>query len=438
MRAVVFLPPPRLADFALARLTSIHPDVVPDSVDPAAASLDDSSVSSVDVPPGVPWEVLHPRLLDETREGGRKRVRIDSPVIVIETPTRPISIAPVVDRIATETTEEEGDTSKVIVGPDSDEEVSPNISLLQKVPTIRADVGTASVDEQVRSASQSASSLQVRAPRPAHAPPPTCRFTFFRRASHVSSASVSAAHTTSHDTSEALPPEQEGAVDHHAGGVNLLRTLPAMNAYEASFNPPSGGEDEAGCQGEGSLGDSIVPPPTLHFTLAQITSLSSILSPHSHPRRETPGAASSRLNLLVVIREIGYSTRVRRLNTTTTRLELLVMDGALTRSGVEKHLLKLVLWDHLTLTPLQPGDVVYVQNVSIQPPDPKPRLGPGFPRATVAHAAHSHNSSIQLCYRSNPTHPSDAALNFDPAIAAFDAKSNRILQLVELWNHTPT
>ena len=67
MRALVFLPPARLAHFAHARLTTIHPDVVPDSVDPAAASLDDWSVSEVDVPPGVPWEVLHPRLLEAYR-----------------------------------------------------------------------------------------------------------------------------------------------------------------------------------------------------------------------------------------------------------------------------------------------------------------------------------------------------------------------------------
>ncbi|ETS64206.1 hypothetical protein PaG_01445 [Moesziomyces aphidis] len=437
MRALVFLPPARLAHFAHARPATIHPDVVPDSVDPAAASLDDWSVSEVDVPPGVPWQVLHPRLLDETRaEESRKRVRIDSPVVVIETPTRPVSIAPAVpDRLATETTEEEeGDTSKVVVGPDSDEDVSPDISLLHKVPAVRAGGNTASVDEGVRLASQSASSLQVRPPRPAYAPPPTCRFTFFRRTSCVSSTSVSAAQTTTHDASEAPPPEHEADVDHPAGGVKLVRTLPAMNAYEASFHPPSAGDGE----GEASLGDSIVPPPTLHFTLAQITPLSSILSPLSLPRRDTPGAASSRINLLVVMRDMGDTARVRRLKTTTTRLELVVMDGTLTRAGVEKHLLKLVLWDHLTLTPLQPGDVVFVQNVSIQPPDPKPRLGPGFPRATVAHAAQSHNSSIQLCYRSNVTTPADAALNFDPAIAAFDAKSNRILQLVALWNHTPT
>ncbi len=287
MRALVFLPPARLAHFAHARLTTIHPDVVPDSVDPAAASLDDWSVSEVDVPPGVPWEVLHPRLLDETRaEESRKRVRIDSPVVVIETPTRPVSIAPAVpDRLATETTEEEeGDTSKVVVGPDSDEDVSPDISLLHKVPAVRAGGNTASVDEGVRLASQSASSLQVRPPRPAYAPPPTCRFTFFRRTSCVSSASVSAAQTTTHDASEAPPPEHEADVDHPAGGVKLLRTLPAMNAYEASFHPPSAGDGE----GEASLGDSIVPPPTLHFTLAQITPLSSILSPLSLPRRDTP------------------------------------------------------------------------------------------------------------------------------------------------------
>ncbi|KAI3488701.1 hypothetical protein L1887_47183 [Cichorium endivia] len=290
MRALVFLPPARLAHFAHARPATIHPDVVPDSVDPAAASLDDWSVSEMDVAPGVPWEVLHPRLLDETRaEESRKRVRIDSPVVVIETPTRPVSIAPaVLDRLATETTEEdEGDTSKVVVGPDSDEDVSPDISLLHKVPAVRAGGNTASVDEGVRLASQSASSLQVRPPRPAHAPPPTCRFTFFRRTSCVSSASVSAAQSTTHDTSEAPPPEHEADVDHHAGGVKLVRTLPAMNAYEASCHPPSAGDGE----GEASLGDSIVPPPR-----CTLPSRRSRLSPPSSRRSPAPaGYARCRL-----------------------------------------------------------------------------------------------------------------------------------------------
>ncbi|KAN0065800.1 hypothetical protein ACQY0O_000930 [Thecaphora frezii] len=131
--------------------------------------------------------------------------------------------------------------------------------------------------------------------------------------------------------------------------------------------------------------DSIPPPPTLHFALAAITPLSRILAqPHAYLQGNfqmgygarnmaAAAAASGKVNLLVVVKEVGeislvnakYPTDLaRRPGPTgqgehlgpstgkTERVELVVMDGKPdgAQDGPqqgEKHFFKVVLWGSL-------------------------------------------------------------------------------------------
>ena len=187
----------------------------------------------------------------------------------------------------------------------------------------------------------SASSLQIRAPIPAT----TCRFTFFsKRPSRTNTstaytpadvpsvilhppapASLSvgspvACQDRSSDVDPARPPSPKGqlvAPTEDQEPSCIRRTLPPMNDRNASLCTFLGADDSDASSMGGM--QSIVPPPTLHFSLAGITPVARIIAHPLHflsaprPRwgAETLGAASSRVNLLVVVKEVGDVTRVR-------------------------------------------------------------------------------------------------------------------------------
>lgn len=693
-----------------SRIISNHqddPQQVPDSVDPylhlSYNDVEESLLQSFvpDAPEQVPWELLHgiagadvnqPRKngisVGQRMDTGRlgKRVRIRSPVVVIETPERN---PPLLTRVQggekqthrpEEEEEEVGvDTSRVIVGEaadqtsgdemghvsrvnlavgdGSDEEaehsnfsipvrsvlaglpsVSPSIGSVRNaefdhetstsavnqsndfgrettrdkgdlragqtfddsllapyLPAIGravADVSYASFGGERGEGEDSASSLQIRAPVPAT----TCRFTFFSKRPRGSTSLVNT--TAGELPSYVLHPPSAGpsrsspnttadnsiiphiptadATNHNPVQQHLRQTLPTMNDRNASLPtfllPPTttSSSSAAGSQinsTEDSMGiHSIIPPPTLHFNLSSVTPISRILSHPMHflsaprPRVGTsvPGAASSRVNLLVVIKEIGQVSRVRCkfpvdkptmksavLDTAgradirrgvskafkdalqeqgeageqgdgkTERVELTVLDGHMstirrlregsTSSGEdckvvmeeevgEKVFFKIVVWGRLvrewitgslsrqmvdddgndtgggdglesklfatsfpglvstTPTALRRGDVVSLTNLNLTRSSPdvsftaykRSRLGPGLARLStsqkptlIAHATSSNNTSIELCYRSHIINNiTDQARNFDPALACFDLKSRRVLQLSKLYMST--
>lgn len=217
------------------------------------------------------------------------------------------------------------------------------------------------------------------------------------------------------------------------------------------------------------------------------------------------GGVTNKVNLLVVVKEVGEvelvrdrvrvdsagqagqatrSTRGRLHDGRTERVALVVMDGSISsiarwvddvRSSdisvvdeVEsKCLLQLVVWGELarewvasaTLdvssqqasrcspslrpTPLRPGDVISVCNVSLSRSTAcstcstrglrrGTRLG-SHPIAPTAHASPANNSTIELCYRSTVLSPLDNARNFHPSLAAFDLKSKNVDRLRRLW-----
>ncbi|TKY89850.1 hypothetical protein EX895_001147 [Sporisorium graminicola] len=688
MRSLVFLPPPNLSHFPTAayphsiRQTTFtlasHPPldrpariladetrapshnvsqqqevIVPDSVDLHQEVLhfdsvqDDESIARSEVPDapvGVPWEVLHG--VDASVAGAGidrgdarralKRVRIRSPVLVVETPERRgFAFKAQNPRAGGEgssdgqehvydqegRTEVEADKSRVVLGEESDSgdehadtsnsivrrsivadetnatlpclatEHTSNagvdqsrhdtdqsshrydLSLVAAIPVSRVAAAkaanhstssTAAPPERVSAdtnpASQSASSLQIRPPVPAAVgagePQATCRFTFFsKRAAPRASNSITAASATNHALADdepstqlqpapthACPSTVAAAPTHNDRGESSIRaTLPTMNAYEASYDslPFRAAPSEASLEQQ----HSILPPPILHFTLAHVTPLSRILAqPMHYISSSTPRAArfgadgaaalggvSSRVNLLVVVKEVGEVKRVRNRfavdapNTAarsargdvgrgvsrafeeaareqnasdsrdgkTERLELVVMDGrmspirrlidhdsmeewSLVEEPEEKSLFTVVLWGAiardwsnpalslpdlgldldptttpattLTPTPLQPGDVISLTNLalsprppllpSLPPSDAKRRLGTGLAAkiSLAAHASARNKSAVELCYRSHTLHPhTDAPRNFDDAVAAFDLRSRRVLELCRLW-----
>ncbi|KAF6767272.1 hypothetical protein PSEUBRA_003657 [Kalmanozyma brasiliensis GHG001] len=202
---------------------------------------------------------------------------------------------------------------------------------------IPANTSAADITESTSAATQSASSLQIRPPVPAAgAPQATCRFTFFRRSR--GSTSIGSISTASH---LAQPPESEP----HPASASIsvgpmptavaarpaapiphaptrlaepsLHKLPTMNATSASHDSLAFREDSLSSLAQ----QSILPPPTLHFALSTITPVSRILANPSHYLPPTSGGSrarfgevggvSSRVNLLVVVKEVGEASRVR-------------------------------------------------------------------------------------------------------------------------------
>lgn len=568
-----------------------------------------------DAPLGVPWEILHGEAVGVRGERGKvqeasraqKRVRIRSPVPVIETPERRgdafgcKSLARGggskdgldADREASLDEEGEGDKSRVVVGEesDSDEEqadrsnsVLPSIvvdetsatvpsmtsesrsnlgadqsdpersdlrydlSLLAGIPfsrataaiqtdtTTSASATTAPVEQATRE-SQSASSLQIRPPIPAAVPQATCRFTFFSKRPPQASTSLLTIDPLPEEPSTQLdaPPPPPPPLPAHLIRQNnrsppIHTTLPTMNAFTATYDslplPPTGGPNDSLEQ------HSIIPPPTLHFSLSSITPLARIIAHPMHYVSSSTtrfganvGGVSSKVNLLVVVKEVGEVVRVRSRvvvdppqaagvgkgvrrsvrgemgkgvgrafeealrgqqqegvgDGRTERLELIVMDGRMSpvqrlihnddsseRSVVEepeeKSLFTVILWGQLarswstptptshpttlTPTPLQPGDILSLTNLSLSltPQLPininiKKRLGTGLPpppstklSLAAAHASLANKSQLELCYRSHVKNiVEDGWRNFDDDVARFDVKSRRVLELCRLW-----
>ncbi|CBQ68301.1 conserved hypothetical protein [Sporisorium reilianum SRZ2] len=572
MRSLVFLPPPTLSQFGTSptrqttftvpsplhhhRAVRILADEtrrtvanehVPDSVDPHHELFEEQDESIArsevpDAPAGVPWEVLH---RDVVEARAHKRVRIRSPVLVIETPERRPPSARVAHGTGSTHCQEvgadaEADKSRVVLGQDSDDdgehddtgEQKPDsripamiadetnaalpyltvehrsndaeanaalrdtehsdqrrddLSLLAGIPISRAAPAAAQgVDAQhTHQASQSASSLQIRPPIPAAvtaaAPQATCRFTFFSKRPPPLSTSVATVSRDIDRNTHAQPPTPALALAHDPPAAmhpakphdTSLLPLPEMNAFEATYDslPFRIGASE-------SAEHSIVPPPTLQFTLAHITPVARILAQPMQfisavPRAGSVGGVSSKVNLLVVVKEVGEMVYVRDgfaakkgAEGRTERVELLVMDG---RMGVrpaesvsvvdepaERYLFTVVLWGPLapswttpspdptsspptttTPTPLHPGDVLALTNLTLSPRTPphadKRRLGTGVPaRITVAHASTHAAARIELCYRADAS-AAHGARNFDAELAHFDLRSRRVLELARLW-----
>ncbi|GAC95834.1 hypothetical protein PHSY_003411 [Pseudozyma hubeiensis SY62] len=466
MRSLVFLPPPALTSFpsgsSHSTLTSAftipsshrshiprviadetRPDPlanetleeVPDSVDPHLAnpiSDHEESVATsevLDAPKGVPWEILHAHLLptarDAIRKGedgsdaqrDRKRVRIRSPVLVIETPERQRA-----SRQRTIVMQDSGsghdgkqdstgedasagddvDKSRVIVEDDSFEQMEqhgqdgdttssvgalfppavladettnasdsrriasgndtsaasqnaldaqPDLNAVQDTSLLAgfsasgaasrsAPATSVSRDRLLLSAlapteaedSNSASSLLVKPPIPAAIPAQTCRFTFFSKRPSLAPTCVTS--DVGRDQVELPAPNptqphvdaanqavnitQPAKVTTHErlGESSLHQTLPTLNDFAASFDshpyhphtlPPA---DES---------HSIQPPPTLHFNLGGITPVAQILANPMHflthgsggAPRSGVGGVSSKINLLVVVKEVGEVQSVR-------------------------------------------------------------------------------------------------------------------------------
>ncbi|SPO28197.1 uncharacterized protein UTRI_04585_B [Ustilago trichophora] len=242
-------------------------------------------------------------------------------------------------------------------------------------PTI-ADVSDASFRGERGEGDGSASSLQIRAPIPAT----TCRFTFFSkrpRGSTSLAANTTTATTTAGElTSFVLHPPSSGpsqesrvptsanasitpsmpaaeASNQNPAQQDLRQTLPTFNDRNASLPtfllPPSSISQSNSNSTEDSMAThSIIPPPTLHFNLSSVTPVSRILAHPMHflsaprPRfgTDAAGAASSRVNLLVVVKEVGEVSRVRckfPVDKPTTKLPVLDTAGrAETRRGVSK------------------------------------------------------------------------------------------------------
>lgn len=467
MRSLVFLPPPALTSFpsgsshstlttaftipsshrapiprVIADETRIDPPAeetlqqVPDSVDPHLAnpiSDQEESIATsqvLDAPHGVPWEILHAHLLptapDSNKEGGnesdvrrdRKRVRIRSPVLVIETPERQrasrqrtigtrnsgshhdgeqdyigegASAGDDVDKSrvvveddsfeAIEQQGQDGDTSSSVdasfppavladettnasdsgrnayrsetsdasnrsnrrLGAQPDLEAAHNISLLRGIPASEAASRSApatsfSRDRSIPLAvteaedSNSASSLLIKPPIPAAIPAQTCRFTFFSKRPSLAPTCVTSDAVQDHVELPTTNPTQphidaahqsvnitqppKVATRERLGESSIHQTLPTLNDFPASFDshpyhphtlPPA---DES---------HSIQPPPTLHFNLTSITPVAQILANPmqflTHGSGGVPrsavGGVSSRVNLLVVVKEVGEVQLVR-------------------------------------------------------------------------------------------------------------------------------
>ncbi|CCF50491.1 hypothetical protein NDA11_001202 [Ustilago hordei] len=386
--------------------------VVPDSVDPVFPTLEidaegeweESIAKSIvrDAPPGVPWEVFHPQpsppvlvptIADEThpvdpraekeegRGSGRKKVRIESPVLVIETPERnPASVSirasqtfgevqgqvdpsrvhvDAAESIHGEEEEEEEDggvdKSRVNVGDDSAELSSSEDGTRLLHRSLRlgfAGIAASAVPDAARdhvermveaesSNNASESSLQIRVPVAAFRPAATatgrgrvgragqtCKFSFFSKPSSRSTTSFVLASAAERPPPIAAP-KQDGSkaaqIPSAIASAEARIELPEMNDHNATlaFSLPSSSTPSHPSHLDSMLaGQSILPPPTLHFTLSSITPVSRILShpshflPSSHSRpgmvaSAIPGAISHKVNLLVVVKQVGQVTRVR-------------------------------------------------------------------------------------------------------------------------------
>ncbi|SPC62815.1 uncharacterized protein UHOD_05668 [Ustilago sp. UG-2017b] len=382
--------------------------VVPDSVGPVFPALEidaeggweESIAKSIvrDAPPGVPWEVLHPQpsppvlvrtIADEThpvdpraekgegRGSGRKRVRIESPVLVIETPERnPASVSirasqtfgevqgqvdpSRVDVDAAESIdgeEKDGgvDKSRVNVGDDSAELSSSEDGTRLLHRSLRlgfAGIAASAVPDAARdhvermveaesSNNASESSLQIRVPVAAFRPAATatgrgrveragqtCKFSFFSKPSSRSTTSFVLASAAERPPPIAAPKQDESKAAQLPSAIPSAEArieLPEMNDHNATlaFSLPSSSTPSHPSHLDSMLaGQSILPPPTLHFTLSSITPVSRILShpshflPSSHSRpgmvaSAIPGAVTHKVNLLVVVKQVGQVTRVR-------------------------------------------------------------------------------------------------------------------------------
>ncbi|KAJ9473865.1 hypothetical protein PHBOTO_003964 [Pseudozyma hubeiensis] len=466
MRSLVFLPPPSLTSFPTGSshstlttaftIPSSHrippprviadetrPDPlanetlqqVPDSVDPHLENPITDQEESIalsqvlDAPQGVPLEILHAHLFptapDPNREGDddsdtrrdRKRVRIRSPVLVIETPERQRASRQRAIETRNSRSNHNGeqdstgedasagddvDKSRVVVEDDSFEEVEQqgqdgdtstivdalfppavladettnasdslriasrndtsaasgdaldaqpdldtvhDVSLLAGIPAFgeASKLGPAtslSRDRLIPSAvaqteaedSNSASSLLIKPPIPAAIPAQTCRFTFFSKRPSLAPTCVTSDAVHDHVELPATNPTQphidaahqsvnitqppKVATRERLGDSSIHQTLPTLNDFPASFDshpyhphtlPPA---DES---------HSIQPPPTLHFNLTSITPVAQILANPmqflTHGSGGVPrsgvGGVSSRVNLLVVVKEVGEVQSVR-------------------------------------------------------------------------------------------------------------------------------
>lgn len=548
---------------------------VPDSVDPhiPLESVEEGSLARSivdDAPQGVPWELLHPK--------EKRRVRIKSPILAIETPERlPTRKQAVVvrgeeedvDRSRFEVGDEEAaDGSRIVIGQDSDEEELPAAASTQsrsmeRNPRLRktgcrdeqqatsagdgrskvrgdltmeagGEISLAaglsvecfpplarpplfdsrpledsSLDESnqhLTSAEASPSSLQVRPPIPAaeeetqpsldetsisasasslaiRPPIPAapaagastsiCRFTFF--SSKPSSRrslvppDVTVQEPSSIPTLSPPPPPLPAPLLAQDGGLHS--TLPTMNDFGASLIADPSAESSTFLAGE-----SILPPPTLHFTLSSITPLSRILahpaqylsSPNLLSARNTPGGASTKVNLLVVIKDIGEVMRVRNKfhapqppptrsevrgvssafaaalreervgDGKTERLELIVLEGTMsptkrlreTDSGAweaveevaSKHLFKVVLWgalarqctsdstDEPNAVGLRPGDVIHLQNISLSRASTTPYSPVKRPRLGTGFPRGGREEKVVLVGQANPSQGSKVEL----------------------------
>ncbi|SNX85282.1 uncharacterized protein MEPE_03991 [Melanopsichium pennsylvanicum] len=205
--------------------------------------------------------------------------------------------------------------------------------LLNPLPAFAASLMDCSNSFQANEASPS--SLQIRAPVPAQ----TCRFTFFSKRPRQDTSYATTIPSLVVDPPESPPVANEHSIDasdaldisdavaarairpdfarYEIRASNSIRpTLPSMNASNASY-------DSLGLINSNAIQDSlgaqsILPPPTLHFALNTITTLARILANPMHylsaPRPRFGGilgAASCRVNLLVVVKEIGEMSRVR-------------------------------------------------------------------------------------------------------------------------------
>lgn len=228
-------------------------------------------------------------------------------------------------------------------------------------------------------------------------------------------------------------------------------------------------------------GESIPPPPSLHFLPSALTSITDVLR---DPRPWIQ--ARKQISVLVLVREVGEVKEVTSTNwtgagrnrigadperSTTLRAEMVVMDKGY-------GLLRVVLWDHCAsewageevnddmsiddpsvaasfrpapLMPLRPGDVVALSGLTIALDAPTGlgastrRLGPGQPRIPfqgqvtagapiAAHAVASPRtrSAAEMCYRSDVRNTRDARINFDEAFAVFDRQRRLVSPLIGL------
>ena len=304
-----------------------------------------------------------------------KRVRIHSPVLVVETPARPrhkpSSLVHLPDQPDPDEDADVGDVSRVIIDPDPDPDQS------EEIQDDSVDIqGSSDGDERV-------SAPQTR--------PAVCRFSFFTKArpsaegavellpaqspaesplprsdastTFTTTAGVSVSVSRSIDVLDALNPmagmqQPDTTVAKRHPNVDRIRRLEVPSGNTSNDGSRISTESRSISFG----GESIPPPPTLHFALGSVTALARILSSplgFANQSHGGPAARSNKANLLVVIKEMGEmslaSVKYPVDNAPdprgrSERRELVVMDGRPnSRIGLpgERYLFRVVLWGRL-------------------------------------------------------------------------------------------